>query len=57
MLVCDPCLHTSFNEISSNCQLGLGVRSVGSVSVMVGKWYGTVGCRECWGRCTVKSGG
>nr|GEX80469.1 hypothetical protein [Tanacetum cinerariifolium] len=26
------------------CQLGLGVRSVGSLSEMVGKWYGTVGC-------------
>nr|GEV37214.1 hypothetical protein [Tanacetum cinerariifolium] len=33
------------NRISSNSQLRLGVRIVGSVSEMVGKWYGTVGCR------------
>nr|GEY98910.1 hypothetical protein [Tanacetum cinerariifolium] len=35
----------SSNKICSNCQLGLRVRSVGSVSEMVGKWYGMVGCR------------
>nr|GFB25290.1 hypothetical protein [Tanacetum cinerariifolium] len=41
----DPPFHTLSNEICPNCHMGLAVRSVGSVSVMDGKGYGTVGCR------------
>nr|GEX45909.1 reverse transcriptase domain-containing protein [Tanacetum cinerariifolium] len=44
-LFVDPCFNSLSNEVCSNCQLGLGVRSVGSVRVMVGKEYGMVGCR------------
>nr|GEU57957.1 hypothetical protein [Tanacetum cinerariifolium] len=44
----DPSLYTSPNEIRPKCQLGLRVRSVGSVSKMGGLRYGRVqgGCGE-----------
>nr|GEX23444.1 reverse transcriptase [Tanacetum cinerariifolium] len=47
-LVClydDPFFHTLSNELCPNCHMVFGVRNVGSVSVMDGKGYGTVGCR------------
>nr|GEW29543.1 hypothetical protein [Tanacetum cinerariifolium] len=57
MFALDPFIHTLSNEIHPKCHMGLGVRSVGSVIEMDGKGYGTVGCRKCWGRCTVNFGG